>query len=842
LPSHGGCNHELGVFHRALMPQLTTQQAIALAQKELQAGRIAEAQSVCRQILAREPHNVGAIQLLARMAFVTGNAEQSANLLRQAIALEPRNPQNYGNLASVLAQSGRAEEAIATFRQALSINPASIETHANLATALLGLGRADEAIEVSRQALKLNPNASGVLNNLANALAAKDDLDGAIAAMKRALDIEPNFAEGYNNLGNLLRRAARQSEALQCFLRFVELRPDLPEAHAGLAATLLELGRIDDSIRGFKATLEMKPDFARGAFGLGFAYKTAQRLDDAIEAYRLTVRLDPKYADAYLNLGLLLVDKGDVAGAIEAYNHALAINPRFTEAYNNLAVALLYQQRSIEVVEVLKKALELQPNYAGALNNLAMAYEDLGRQDEALETYRRAVEISPDLEVLSNNYGNALRESGRVVEAVNHFRSMLSRQRSALAAGNLVFAINAHPGFDAPKILEEHRKWEQQYAARLRGTPQPYPNAPEPNRRLSVGFVSGDFNQHPVGRFLQPLFVNHDMGRFEVFCYSEGRRQDVVTDVLKKHADHWRTTLGFTDEQVVRQVQADQIDILVDLAMHTKDNRLMIFAPKPAPVQVTYLAYAGTTGLSTMDYRLTDVYLDPPGQNDEFYVERSVRLPHSYWCYEALPEATAMPPSVRHSAGPITFGALNNFWKLNSSVVEVWREIFARFPESRLIIHAREGSHRQELLRGLGIDESRVRFEMRTDAARYFALYNEIDVALDPFPYPGGTTTCDALYMGVPVVTLAGPSGVSRGGVSILSNVGLPEFIANSEPEYVAIATRIAGDASRRSMLRATLRKQMQESPLMNARQFTAEVESAFKWMWRKWCDEGAAR
>ena len=824
------------------MPELSVQQAIDLAQKQLHAGQLVESEGICRQILAVDPRNVTTLQLLARIAFLTGHFEPSADLLRQAIAIEPRNSHHYGNLGSVLAQAGRFEEAVAAFRQSLAIRPDSVETHANLATALQSLGRLDEAIDVCNRALKLDPHSPGVLNNLANALAATGDVDGAIIAMQGVMQRDPKFGEGHNNLGNLLRRAKRHREALQSYLKFVELRPEVPEAHAGVAATLLEMGQVDDAIRGFKASLEVRPDFSRGAFGLGTAYREARRLDDAIEAYRLATRLDPQYADAFVNLGLLLVEKGDTHSAIEAYRQAIAIRPDYPEAYNNWAVALLHEQRSFEVIEVLKKALELKPDYAGALNNLAMAYEDLGKQDEALAIYRRVVELDPDLEIASNNYGNALRESGQIDDAVKQFRRMLSRAPSGLAAANLLFVINAHPEFDPLSILDEHRKWDAQYAMPLRGEPAAFPNTPDPDRRLRIGYVSGDFNQHPVGRFMQPLLVNHNPSQVEVFCYSEGRRHDVVTDVLQKAAHHWRTTLGQSDEQVIAQVRADQIDILVDLAMHTKDNRLMIFARKPAPVQVTYLAYAGTTGLSAMDYRLTDIYLDPPGEHDEFYVEKSVRLPHSYWCYEALPEANALQPQVAPPGRPLTFGSLNNFWKVNPSVVEVWREILARLPDSRLILHTREGSHREELLRGLGVDESRVLFELRTDAAHYFALYNNIGVALDPFPYPGGTTTCDALYMGVPVVTLAGKSAISRGGVSILSNVGLPEFIAKDKAEYVGLVLRIAGDSARRAHLRATLRKQMQGSPLMNAKQLARDVETAFRSIWRGWCETVPAR
>ena len=790
------------------MPGLSLQQALDLAQKNLQAGKLPDAESICRQILAADPRDVTAIQLLAQIAFVTGHGEQAANLLRQAIALQPGNSHNYGNLGSVLAQTGKLDEAVAAFKQALTMRPDSVETHANLATALQSLGRLDESIEICRRAMKINPNATGILNNLSNALAAKDDVEGAIASMKRAMELEPNFAEGYNNLGNLLRKANRREEALQCYIRFVELRPDIPEAHAGIAATLLELGRLDDAIRGFKVVMEMAPNFARGAFGLGTAYRTTRRLDEAIEAYRLSTQLDPNYADAFVNYGLLLVEKGDTTSAIEAYKRAIAIQPRYAEAHNNLAVALLHEQRSEEVIEVLKVALEINPNYGGALNNLAMAYEDLGLQDQALAVYRRARRSrwTQNWRLPNNNYGNALPRGGqrrRGGEAVS--RDALARSVASSAAGNLMFAINAHPDFDpADDSHEEHRNGMQQYGIPLRGDVQPFPNTPDPDRRIRIGFVSGDFSQHPVGRFLQPLIANRDASQFEIFCYSEGRRFDVLTEFFRKSADHWRTTLGLSDEQVIAQVRADQIDILVDLAMHTKDNRLMIFARKPAPVQATYLAYAGTTGLSTIDYRLTDIYLDPPGQHDEYYVEKSIRLPHSYWCYNALPEVEALTPKPAPDNRPITFGSLNNFWKVNPSVVAVWKQIFEKMPESRLILHTRDGSHRQDLLAGLGVDASRVRFEQRTDASQYFALYDQIDVALDPFPYPGGTTTCDALYMGVPVVTLAGRSAVSRGGVSVLSNVGLPEYSAKDKQEYIDIAVNIARDAARRRRCRTT--------------------------------------
>jgi len=312
-------------------------------------------------------------------------------------------------------------------------------------------------------------------------------------------------------------------------------------------------------------------------------------------------------------------------------------------------------------------------------------------------------------------------------------------------------------------------------------------------------------------------------------------------------------TLGFNDEQLADQVRQDRIDILVDLAMHAEGSRLLAFARKPAPVQVTYLAYAGTTGLETMDYRLTDQYMDPPstssGQapdaDESAYSEKSVRL-KSYWCYQPraeAPEVGQLPALAR--AGTVTFACLNNYAKVSPKVLGVWCQVLRRVPSSRLVVYSREGTHRQraiDIVRAEGIDVSRFEFVGPVVTAEYFRRYLGIDVALDPFPYPGGTTTCDALWMGVPVVTLAGRTAVSRGGVSILSNVGLPELIARSPEEYVQIAATLAGDLPRLAGLRAGLRPRLLASPLMDAAGFVRDVEGAFRQMWRAWCAGDASR
>jgi len=435
--------------------------------------------------------------------------------------------------------------------------------------------------------------------------------------------------------------------------------------------------------------------------------------------------------------------------------------------------------------------------------------KDKGELDEAIESFQRAIDLAPD-------------------DAAIH--------------SNLLYTLHFHPGYDAAMIYEEHRRWNRQHAEPLKKFIQPHVNNRDPDRPLRIGYVSPDFRNHPIGKFLLPLQAAHDPDRFEVFCYSDVRRPDRLTELLRRHAKQWRNTVGLTHERAAQLIREDQIDILVDLTMHMAGNRMLLFARKPAPVQVTYLAYCSTTGLETMDYRLSDPNMDPSDSDLLLYSERSIRLPETCWCYGVAgptPEPSPLPASV---AGYITFGCLNNFCKVSTEALNVWIQLLCATPKSQFILRALEGSHRQrvrDLLQQYGIDPQRLKFVGTVPLSEYYRLYQQIDIGLDPFPYNGGTTTCDTLWMGVPVVTLVGPTAVGRGGVSILCNVGLPKLIAQTPEQYVQIATDLAKDLPKLAELRRTLRARMQASPLMDAPRFARNVEAAYRQMWRNWCERG---
>jgi predicted O-linked N-acetylglucosamine transferase (SPINDLY family) len=432
--------------------------------------------------------------------------------------------------------------------------------------------------------------------------------------------------------------------------------------------------------------------------------------------------------------------------------------------------------------------------------------QEQGNADEAFACYRRALELNP-------------------YDAGTH--------------SNLVYLLNFRPGCDAQAIYEEHRLWNQRHAGPFAKSIQSHSNDRSPDRRLRVGYVSADFRSHPVGRFLLPLLETHDHSDFEIFCYASQYVSDRITQRCRASADVWRNVFGLSDEQLTNVIRQDRIDILVDLTMHMANNRLLVFARKPAPVQVTYLAYCGTTGLRTMDYRLTDPYLDAQGQTQGFYSEQSVWLPETYWCYlpvDDTPPVSGLPALL---AGHVTFGCLNNFCKVTAPTLAAWIALLQAAPGTRLVLHAQTGGHRDRVRDCFAqhhVSPERVTFVRQLPTADYFRLYEQIDVALDPFPYGGGTTTCDALWMGVPVVSLAGQTAMGRGGLSILSNVGLNELVAYDSEQYARIAVDLASDLQRLSALRATLRERMQHSPLMDAPRFARNVESAYRMMWRHCC------
>jgi protein O-GlcNAc transferase len=611
--------------------------------------------------------------------------------------------------------------------------------------------------------------------------------------------------------------AGRLVEAEELSRRILAQHPQIAEVHNLLGAVLQSQGRHEEALAAYQTAASLKPDFAPARYNFGTALRQANRIDEAIAELRKSLSIDPNFFQAWNNLGNALEDNLAFDQAADAY----------------------------------REAARLRPQAAEPIFNLGNALRDMGDPDGAIDAYRRAIALQPGYVEAKHNLAAVLKDTGRLDEAIEIWQALLKSHPAPFIASNYVYSLHFHPDYDAKRLYEAHTQWNKRYAQPLAPVRPEYPNDRAGGRRLRIGYVSPDLREHPVGRFLLPLLAHHDRRRFEIFCYTDVRQTDRMTDRIRSHCDTWRSTAGLSDERLAQLVRDDRIDILVDLTMHMKGSRLLAFARKPAPVQVTYLAYCGTTGLRTIDYRLSDPFLDPPGADESVeppavsavepvYSEKTIRLPRTYWCYEPAADAPdVVPPPSVGAGGMITFGCLNNFGKVAPVTLDTWAELLQRVGRSRLLLFAPEGSHRdlaRQHLAQMGVDPHRLQFVPLRQLNQYLLQYNQIDIALDPFPYPGGTTTCDALWMGVPVVSMTGKTAVSRAGLSILSNVGLPELVAGTTEQYLSIATELAADLPRLAQLRATLRDRMKASALMDARRFARDVEDAFEKMWLNWC------
>jgi protein O-GlcNAc transferase len=791
---------------------VTIQQAMQIAAEHHQAGRLAEAEKIYRQVLSQQPRNAGALHLLGVIALQVGRPDTAIELIRQAIALNAVVAEFHNNLGNALRDRQLLDEAIAAYRQALRLKPDLAVAHYNLGNALRDQGLLDEAIAAYRQGLRVKPDDAVTHLNLGNVLRDKGLLDEAIAAYRHFIRLKPDYAEAYNNLGVVLSNKGLHDEAIAACRHSLRLKPDYAEAYNNLGNALRENGLPDEAIAALHDALRLKPDFAIAHNNLGNALSDKGLLDEAIAACREALRFRPDYAQAYNNLGNALRDRGLFDEAIAACRQAIRLKPDYAEAHMNLGVALRDSGRFDEAAAACCQSLRLKPDLAEAHNNLGSILKDQGNLDESLACFDRAVALSP---------------------------------RNPQLLSNRVYTLHFHSDYGPPAILREAMRWDDVHGKPLRSFVKPHANDRDPNRTLRIGYVSPDFREHPVGRHILTLLAAHDPARIEVFCYADVICPDAITQRTRGCAHQWRNVFGRSNAQLAETIQADGIDILVDLTMHMARGRPLLFARKPAPVQIAWLAYPGTTGLSAIDYRLTDPYLDPPGQNDAHYSEESVRLPDSFWCYDPLgsePKVNRLPAPEN---GYITFGCLNNYCKVNKHVLALWAKVLARLHNSQLLLLAPEGHARQralDTLASLGVDQRRIQFAPFQPRPQYLQTYHRIDIGLDTFPYNGHTTSLDSYWMGIPVVTLVGQTVAGRAGWSQLSNLGLQELAAMTPEQFIEIAVNLAKDLPRLSQLRTTLRERLQKSPLMDAPRFARNMEAAYGQMWRDWCASDSSR
>lgn len=658
-----------------------------------------------------------------------------------------------------------------------------------------------------------------------------------------ALQMRPDDAGLYVGLGTVLHKLGRFTEAMSAFTRALDIDPDLPAAHDNLGVVLRRLNRCSEALAHHRRALALDPDYARAHANYGLALEEGGDTNRAEKAFREAVRLDPDNTAAYCGLGRLLHARAEHEEAEAAFHRALSLEPERLTAVTGLAGVLSAAGRHRQALRRYRQAVRLAPHKVDVHIALANGLSAAARDHEALSLYRRLERAGVSGPAILAGKAAALSKLGRYRPADRLYRQALAANPgSAGLRSAYFFTLHASAIKSDRATLRELRKWEPHHGAPAAARWSRHRRDPDPERPLRVGYISPDFRMHVVRQFFEPVMRVHDTERFEFYCYAEVSRPDFATRTLQAFADRWYGIFGVADADVAERIDSDGIDILVDLAGHTTNHRLGVMAYRPAPVQATYLGYFGSTGLSTMDYWITDEVLHPP-DTSEPATETIVRLPRCSFCY-GVPAHAPVRPDRADDARPVTFGCFNNVSKVSLDVVDAWAEILRQVDDSRLVLKDRRftfGPVRRTWRRRFerrGVPAGRLELLPDTPHPQYMRTYNDIDIALDPFPRTGGTTTCDALWMGVPVVTLVGRRYVERLSATKLTAVGACELMTDSVAGYIQKALDLAADPETRRRYHATLRRRMSDSPLCDPVSLARALEATYRALWRQYLAE----
>jgi predicted O-linked N-acetylglucosamine transferase (SPINDLY family) len=736
--------------------------------------------------------------------FDKGQLTEAENLAHAMTVRFPQHWVGWKMLGVVYQQMGRNADALVPMQKALALSPADAEVHNNLGIILQNLDRLEEAEASYRRALKINPDYAQAHGNLGSILQDLGRLGDAEASYRQALKLKPDYVKAHSNLGAVLLDLGRRDEAETSYRRALKLNPDNVDAHNGLGIIHKESGRIVEAEASFQRALTINPDYAEALHNLGKIFQSTGRLDEAEANFMRVIKIDPTHVLAYHNLGVALLERNRLAVAEECFRQAIRIKPDFDSGHNNLGAVLYGLGRLDEAEDSYRQALQINPDYSSAYSNLGVTLQDQGRLEEAEACYRKALQIEPDFHK---------------------------------AHSNLLFCLTLNAKVDAEQLFIEHCVFGEKFESPLRASWKKFTNSRDPERCLQIGLVSGDLREHAVMRLLEPVLaflVNHDQLMLHV--YYNHAAEDSVTKRLRDKLPRWTCVVGMTDDELAQKIREDGIDILVDLSGHSAKNRLLTFARKPAPIQICWLGYPGTTGLSAMDYFPGDRFVMPPGQFTNQFTEKIVYLPAhtAFMPRKESPVVNALPALTN---GYVTFGSFNRLNKISPTIVDLWTQLMRALPDSRMLLGGLpEASNHKNLIEWFsqgGIAQDRLSFYGRDNMDQ---LHHQVDICLDTFPCNGGTTTLHALWMGVPTLTLTGDTIPGRLGACFLSHVGLETFVAQDAADFVQKGLFWAGNLASLSEIRSGLRERFANSAIGQPELIAASLECAMRIMWRRWC------
>ena len=658
--------------------------------------------------------------------------------------------------------------------------------------------------------------------------------------------MQENTTKKLMEQGLQVKAQGNPEQALSFFKQAMQSgSPDDAELLYLVGDTLHDLGRLDEAIAHLQRAREIDPQYVNSVYTLAVVLQDRGKLEEAISCYRAAEVLRPDHAKTHNNMGSAYLQLNRRDEAISCFKKALQLDPKFFMANYNLGSAYYLDRQFSAAKQCFQRVLTQQPTFAQAHNNYANLLKDEGQLKLAADEYRLAIRHNPSLAEAHFNLANVLMKIWHIEEALVLLEQLIKiNPQHAIGYSNYLFYAHYSDRFNLEDFYRMACNWEKSQLPEIskRIGELKFTNNPDPERKLKIGYVSADFCLHPVGFFLEGVFASHDKSLVEIYCYYNYPKQDAQTAYFVSQSDHWRDIHGVSDEKVDALIRQDEIDIMVDLTGHTDENRMLLLAGKPAPIQVTWLGYCDTTGLQSMDYLLADETVIPSGTNQKFS-ESVWHLPECYINYvprEYSPEIDDASANTNH---PVTFGCFNNLSKITESMLQLWSRILHGVENSQILIRCPQfkdveiSTRVTAVLLQNGINPERIMLEHNYLEHRDFlGRYKDVDISLDTSPYNGVTTTCDSLWMGVPVVTLLGEHFISRNSASILNAVGLPELIATSPQQYINIAIDLANQPSKRNSIKSVLRKNFGESVLGDSIRFTRNLEEAYRKMWRKWC------
>ncbi len=809
-----------------------------------QSGNLAAAATFYLKILDKQPDHTDTIFLIGTLHLQQGNHDAATVFLKKAIALKPNYVTAYNNLGAALQAQGKFDEAIDSYRLALSLKPDDAEVHKNLGNGLREKGKLDESIASYRQATVLDPNNAEAHNDLGAVLHKSGKLDEAIESHRQTIRLKPDYAEAYGNLGAALQEKGKLDEAIASHRQALSFKPDYAEAHNNLGAALQEQGKLDEAIASYRQALSLKPDYAEAYYNLGNALKIHGKIDEAIKSYKQAITLKQNYASAYVNLGTAFQGQGKSNDAISCYKKALEIKPDHVNAYYNLGNAFQGQGEFNEAISYYQKALELKPDHAEAYNNIGAIFQEQGELNEAISCYQKALDLKPDgAEIYSNLFHQfqqacAWQKTEGMAAKLDDFTTNALDSGTKTAETPLV-SLARHT--DPSWVFAVARSWSDDIARAMSTVKTHFSFDSRRSRKTKtvVGYLSNDFRNHPMAHLTLSLYGLHNRDEFKIFCYSYGKDDGSYYSArIRRDCDKFVDIHNLNDAAAAKCIYEDQVDILIDLKGYTRGNRIGIYALRPAPIQVRYLGLPCTTGADFFDYIITD-RIALPEDHAQYYSEDFVYLPH---CYQINDHTQKISNKDWKKAdfglpeGSFVFCSFNQGYKIEPVMFNTWMNILRQVPEGVLWLQREneitEKNLRQEAERR-GVESTRLIFSGRLSKDQHLGRLRFADIALDTRIVNGIITTSDALWVGVPVITLQGNSFTSRVSSSILTAIGLPELIAQTLEEYESLAIDLVHNSGKLQMIRQKIMKNRLVEPLFDTPRFTKNLEKAYKEMWK---------